>query len=121
MGRRQKVLGFFDVFGPNFDPSLGAFALSAIVGTGILLNTIVLPKNGNNPLYTSMKHMPTATQLDTKLVVGALIFGIGWGLSGYCPAPGIINVVALDSSAIQWMVGCLIGNVVTKKYISKFI
>lgn len=119
MGKRQKVLGFFDVFGPSFDPSLAMFALSAIFLTGLLLNTVVFPTKNLNPLHTSMRMIPTSQTIDMPLILGAVIFGLGWGLSGFCPAPGFINIVSLDMSAIQWVIGCLLGITTFKFVIEK--
>ncbi len=80
-----KVLGFLDVAG-RWDPSLLFVMLAAVTVTFIAYRAILRrPK----PLLASQFFVPTKSELDRPLILGAAIFGVGWGLAGYCPGPGI--------------------------------
>lgn len=90
MTHAAKVLGFLDVTG-NWDPSLllvlgGAVAVTAVAFRFILRRPA--------PVLEEKFNLPVARFIDGPLVVGAAIFGIGWGISGYCPGPGIALLAA---------------------------
>jgi uncharacterized membrane protein YedE/YeeE len=87
MSDPNVVLGFLDVAG-DFDPSL-LFVMLGATGTTILLFPFVLRRD--RPLLDADFHLPTKTIVDGRLVVGAVLFGIGWGLSGYCPGPVLVG------------------------------
>jgi uncharacterized membrane protein YedE/YeeE len=84
MTRPQKVLGFLDVAG-HWDPSL-IFVLGGAVAIATVAFHFILQRR--SPLLAPSFDLPTSKSIDSKLVVGALIFGVGWGLSGYCPRSG---------------------------------
>lgn len=94
-----KVIGFLDVFG-NWDPSL------AFVMGGALLVTIpgyFILRKTEKPLLETQFFWPEATQIDTKLIGGAILFGIGWGLSGLCPGPAIAGIGALNVNSFIFL------------------
>jgi uncharacterized membrane protein YedE/YeeE len=80
-----KVLGFLDIFG-NWDPSL-ALVLGAAVGMSTFGFRIARLRN--RPLLAPEFKIPTRTDIDLRLVCGAAIFGVGWGLVGFCPGPSL--------------------------------
>lgn len=86
MGDPSKVLNFFDVFG-TWDPSLifvmGSALITAAVGYRLVFGRRAAP------LFDTKFHLPTGNQIDAKLVGGSAIFGIGWGISGFCPGGAI--------------------------------
>ncbi|MCF4165889.1 YeeE/YedE family protein [Zavarzinia compransoris] len=102
-----KVLGFLDLAG-DWDPSL-AFVMGAGVIVTFIGYKLVLSRSG--PVLAGAFQIPTRRDIDLNLVAGAALFGIGWGLAGYCPGPalsslvsGALPVVALVASMAAGMV-----------------
>lgn len=91
MVRPQKVIGFLDV-GRRWDPSL-AFVMVGAIAVHMVLLRVVLKKR-RAPLFDSRFHLPTRRDIDVRLVAGAALFGVGWGLGGYCPGPGLVALGA---------------------------
>jgi uncharacterized membrane protein YedE/YeeE len=88
MGNPAKVLGFLDIAGA-WDPSLmlvmaGAIAVAALA--------FALAKRRALSLLGSPMRLPTADKLDRRLAVGAMVFGIGWGVAGFCPGPALLGI-----------------------------
>jgi len=77
----KRVRGFLDVFG-NFDPSL-AFVLVAAVSVSAA--GYLLSRRMREPLFERCFHLPAQRRIDRRLIEGAAVFGIGWGMSGLCP------------------------------------
>jgi uncharacterized membrane protein YedE/YeeE len=100
-----KVLNFLDVAG-NWDPSL-AFVMAGAVATTWLGYRLVLvqPK----PAYDACFHLPGSTVIDRRLLAGAAVFGVGWGLAGYCPGPAITALPLLNPSTLVFVVAMLLG------------
>lgn len=86
MGNPAKVLNFFDPFG-TWDPSLVFVMVSALVTTAIGYRLLFGRRQG--PLFDSAFHLPTARTIDAKLVGGSALFGIGWGIAGFCPGGAV--------------------------------
>ena len=84
-----KVLGFLDIAG-NWDPSL-ALVLAGATGTAAIGFRIVLGRR-SAPLFANTFSLPTARDIDLRLVIGAAIFGVGWGLVGLCPGPALADL-----------------------------
>lgn len=89
MSNPAKVLGFLDLAG-NWDPSL------ALVMAGAILVSFIpfqLASRIPQALVGEPMRLPTARDIDRRLVLGAMIFGVGWGLAGYCPGPALVSLV----------------------------
>ena len=86
---RDRVLGFLDVAG-QWDPTL-AFVLGGAVGVTLISFRFVLRQP--HPILSPQFYLPTRRDIDRTLLIGAGIFGIGWGIAGYCPGPGIVATV----------------------------
>ena len=86
MGNPAKVLNFFDPFG-TWDPSL-AFVMGGALITTALGYRLIFGRF-SAPLFDGRFHLPTAKVIDVKLVAGSALFGIGWGISGFCPGGAI--------------------------------
>jgi len=85
MTQPARVLGFLDPLGA-WDPTL-LFVLGGAVGVTVVAFRVVLRRPA--PLLAERFHLPAATRIDRPLVAGAAMFGAGWGITGYCPGPGI--------------------------------
>ena len=91
----QKVLGFLDVAG-NWDPSLALVMGGALLVTGGTFG-FILKRPG--PLFDVSFHVPTRHDIDAKLLLGAGIFGLGWGIVGLCPATWALSGLCWRCSA----------------------
>ena len=90
MTQPGKVLGFLDVLG-NWDPSLLFVMASALA---VHMTAYRLIRRRASPLLASKFEIPTSKVIDRKLALGAAIFGVGWGLAGYCPGPALVSVAS---------------------------
>lgn len=106
----NKVIGFLDIF-RTWDYSLAFVMMGAI---GVNLVTFKYIAKRPTPLFSDLFHLPTKDTIDFKLVFGASIFGIGWGLMGICPGPALVNIATLDSSYLYFVVAMLAGMLIFK-------
>lgn len=100
------VLGFLDLFGAHFDLTL-LIVFASAVATSLLGYRLALVRG--RPLLDSDFHLPTAHAIDTPLVLGAAIFGVGWGLAGYCPGPALVAAAAAVNSGLAFVPAMLAG------------
>jgi uncharacterized membrane protein YedE/YeeE len=107
----NKVLGFLDVLGA-WDPSLVWVMVGAI---GVHFMAYRLIRRRSAPLFDDSFRVPTRRDLDAKLLLGAAVFGVGWGLGGYCPGPSLVALASLGSGVMVFVVGLLIGTLVVAK------
>lgn len=96
MTQPAKVVGFLD-FGGSWDPTL-AFVMAGAVATYFVAYRSIISRPG--ALFGDAFDLPKRREIDAKLVVGASIFGVGWGLSGYCPGPAFTSLGSLTTSAV---------------------
>lgn len=101
----QKVIGFLDILG-NWKPDLmfvmGAALVVTVIGYRLALNT-------GSPKLDNIFYLPTSTVIDKKLLVGAVLFGIGWGFYGYCPGPAIASIAYLNIDTILFVIAMISG------------
>ena len=100
-----KVLGFLDLFG-NWDPSL-AFVMGGALALTITGFHFILRKD--KPLFDSQFHLPISKSIDVKLILGAIIFSLGWGIYGYCPGPALSALVYLQPETAVFVVSMPLG------------
>lgn len=105
MTHASKVLGFLDVAG-KWDPSL-LFVLGGAVGVTAIVFRFILRRSA--PVLEDQFYLPIGKGIDRPLVAGAVIFGVGWGISGYCPGPGIALLAAPDWEALVFVPALLVG------------
>ncbi len=108
MANPAKVLNFFDVFGA-WDPSLLLVMVSALVVTFVGYR-FVLQRPA--PTFDRKFHLPTKRDLDVPLIAGSALFGIGWGIAGFCPGGAIPALGSGEPSALIFvaaMIGGILG------------
>ncbi len=100
-----KVIGFLDVTGA-WDPSL-AF----VMGGAILVYAPVhaLVRGRKRPLWDLTFHLPARNDIDARLLVGAGLFGAGWGLGGYCPGPALVSAATFAPATLVFVAAMLAG------------
>lgn len=110
MGDPAKVLNFFDLAG-TWDPSLAFVMGGALLVTAIGYRLVFRLRQ---PLLAETFSLPTTTDLDLKLIGGSAIFGIGWGLSGFCPG-GLIPVLGLGLEPLL-TVAAIVAGILTARW-----
>ncbi|WP_129649384.1 DUF6691 family protein [Peristeroidobacter agariperforans] len=110
----RRILGFLDVFG-NFDPAL-LFVLGGAVATTVVLFRFVLRRG--SPVLASTFHMSNLRRIDRRLLLGAALFGCGWGLAGYCPGPALAGL-GIGSLEALWFVPAMIGGMLLHRLINR--
>ena len=107
MTQPAKVLGFLDVFG-HWDPTLafvmaGALAISSV--------GYALARRQIRPVIAAQHFWPKRTDIDRSLVVGSMLFGIGWGLVGLCPGPALENLASISPRVFVFVIAMIAGMV----------
>ena len=105
---RDRVLGFLDITG-DWDPTL-LFVLGGAVGVTVISFRFILQRP--HPLLAPKFYLPTAKTVDWPLVSGAAIFGIGWGIAGYCPGPGLVALVLGIWNPVLFLAAFLVGSLI---------
>lgn len=105
MTNPAKVIGFLDISG-NWDPSLIFVMVGAIV---IGIFAFWLAKNRTVSFLGAPLRLPRSQQIDRRLILGGLIFGIGWGLAGYCPGPALASIASGNSKPIVFTLAMVAG------------
>ena len=105
MADPAKVLGFLDLAGP-WDPSL-AFVMAGAIAVGALAFAMAR-KRTVSFLGVAMK-LPASRDIDGRLVIGSVVFGIGWGVAGFCPGPGLVALGMGEVKALVFVVAMLLG------------
>lgn len=108
MTRPTVVRAFLDPWGA-WDPRL-----AVVMAVAIATNVVVVALAGRRakPLFGERFALPRRRDVDVSLVAGATLFGIGWGLSGYCPGPALVGAAALRGDAILVALGTVLGMLV---------
>ncbi|GHF49258.1 DUF6691 family protein [Seohaeicola zhoushanensis] len=99
-----KVQGWLDVFG-NWDPTLAFVMGGALIPMAIAWRFVP----GRAPLVGGAFPQPPAPEVDRRLVVGSVLFGVGWGLAGLCPGPAIASLSYGGTSGLVFMAAMLVG------------
>ena len=105
MTQPAKVIGFLDVFGA-WDPSLAFVMLGAIAVHFVAYRLI---RRRASPLLAEKWVLPTRRDIDFKLVAGAAVFGLGWGLAGYCPGPAVVSLASGAPGVVVFTAAMLAG------------
>lgn len=105
MTHPAKVVSFLDLAG-NWDPSLG-FVMGGAILVGVF--AFGLARNRKQSLLGAPMRLPTATDIDRRLVLGSLAFGAGWGLAGYCPGPALASLASGGDKPLLFTLAMLAG------------
>ena len=105
MANPAKVLGFLDLAGP-WDPSL-AFVMAGAVGVGVI--AFAVARRRTLSLLGAEMKLPRVRQIDRRLVIGSLTFGVGWGLVGFCPGPALVALGMGQTKALLFVGFMLAG------------
>ena len=100
-----KVIGFLDLSG-SWDPSL-AFVMGGAIAVGFF--AFAVAKKRTLSFFGAAIRLPTSGQIDRRLVVGALVFGAGWGLAGFCPGPALVSMAAGQPKALVFVLAMFAG------------
>ena len=109
MSNPAKVLNFLDVAAiarGAWDPSL-MFVMAGAVATAFIGFRLVLKRP--QPLLADSFQLPTKADIDTRIIAGPAIFGIGWGLAGFCPGPAFVALGYGTSASVLFVLAMLIG------------
>ncbi len=115
MTHPSKVLAFLDVTG-DWDPSL-AF----VMGGGVLVNSVVfrLALRRGTPIFARSFSLPVKARVDVPLVSGASIFGIGWGIGGFCPGPAVVSLAG-GATPVVAFVAAMLGSMLATDAAERF-
>ena len=105
MANPAKVLGFLDVTG-NWDPSL-AFVMGGAIAVGVVAFAVAGRRTAS--LLGVEMRLPSARHVDRRLVAGSVLFGIGWGVAGFCPGPGLVSLGMGEVKALVFVAAMLAG------------
>lgn len=112
MANPDKVIGFLDLAGA-WDPSL-AFVMGGAIVVGLFAFTV--SKKRTQSFLGEPIRMPTANDIDKKLIVGGILFGLGWGLGGFCPGPALVSITTLDPKVLIFVGAMLAGMLAVELY-----
>ena len=118
MTQPHKVIGFLDVFG-EWDLSL-AFVMGGAVISYLLLQ-LWIQRRFSTPMLGEKFKFPSRMDLDSSLIFGALLFGLGWGLGGYCPGPAITSLGSVSVIALLFVVAMSMGLLLAARVISPML
>lgn len=105
MANPAKVLGFLDL-GGRWDPSL-AFVMAGAIAVGAA--AFAQARRRTRSVLGAEMKLPSARQIDRRLVVGSVVFGLGWGVAGFCPGPGLVALGMGDIKAAAFVASMLVG------------
>ena len=105
MTEPEKVLGFLDFFGA-WDATLAFVMAGAVIVAGA---GFALARGRSAPLLAATFTWPSRSDIDAPLLAGSVLFGIGWGLSGICPGPSLVNLAGLSAPMIVFVAAMVLG------------
>jgi hypothetical protein len=106
MVQPARVIGFLDVTGA-WDPSLAfVMAGAVLVNAGVFWT---IGRRRKAPWLDTAFHLPTRRDVDLPLLAGSALFGVGWGLGGFCPGPGLVSAAAGNTAGLAFVAAMLFG------------
>lgn len=110
MTQPQKVIGFLNPW--NWDPSL-LFVMLGAVGVHLISYPII--RRRQSPLLDTKWHVPTRKDITPRLILGSALFGIGWGLAGYCPGPALTSLASGSTQSVLFVGTMIFGMLIFKR------
>lgn len=110
----ERVLGFLDVSG-EWNPALMFVLGGAVLTTSVLFRFVL---RSDSPVLADSFRLPELRAVDRRLLVGAGIFGIGWGIAGYCPGPALAGL-GVASTEVLWFVPAMIAGMALHRYMAR--
>ncbi|MDX1491448.1 MAG: DUF6691 family protein [Pseudohongiellaceae bacterium] len=106
-----RVINFLDITG-TWD-----YTLALVMGGALAVTVIGFPlvMRRSHPLFTEKFHLPTRSDIDSSLLGGAALFGIGWGLAGLCPGPALAGLASLSPSIFMFVAAMIVGQIIGGK------
>ena len=117
MSNPKKVLDFLDLFG-QWDPSL-AFVMIGAIAVAFIPFQKAVHQQAPKTVYGDAIDLPKNNKIDSKLVTGSLIFGIGWGIAGICPAPSLTLIGLGYYQALYFIAAMMIGMLIHRKLMGR--
>jgi uncharacterized protein len=111
MTQPAKVIGFLDITGA-WDPTLGFVMAGAVAVYALAVRKVT---RHERPWLAEQFHLPPTRPIDARLVVGAAVFGIGWGLSGFCPGPGLVAAGGFAPTALVFVTAMCGGMLLVRR------
>ena len=105
MANPAKVIGFLDLAG-RWDPSL-ALVMAGAIAVGAIAFAIARTRTAS--LLDAPMKLPSEQRIDRRLLAGALVFGVGWGIAGFCPGPALVAIGMGSTKAVVFVVAMLAG------------
>lgn len=127
MTQPAKVIGFLNITpalqgaqGISWAAELGKWdpSLAFVMGGALMVTFLafaITPRQGKKPWCSTQFDIPTVRHIDRPLVLGAMLFGVGWGLVGYCPGPAIASLFTGGQDALLFIVAMCVGMFIAKK------
>jgi len=115
MTNPENIISFLDIAG-DWNPALAFVLMSAVVVTGVGYRLVWTRRK---PIYEASFSVPTSRVLDKRLLLGAAIFGIGWGLVGLCPGPALASVLTSNGLQILIFIAAMAGGTVLQRRLTK--
>lgn len=112
MTQPAKVQAFLDLTG-RWDPSLAFVMVGAIGVYAVALRLILRRKT---PIFGERFDLPSLRAIDARLVGGAALFGVGWGMAGYCPGPAVVNLATGSQHALGFFAAMVVGMVIVNLF-----
>ncbi|WP_431120654.1 DUF6691 family protein [Variovorax paradoxus] len=105
MANPAKVLGFLDLSG-RWDPSL-AFVMAGAIAVGAV--AFAVARRRTQSLLGAAMQLPSLRSIDRRLLIGSAVFGLGWGIAGFCPGPALVAVGMGQAKALVFVIAMLAG------------
>ena len=120
MTQTSKVIGFLNLGGIVNPQRFGAWdaSLAFIMGSALLVTLLayaITPRSGKKPWAHTAFELPKRTDIDAKLLAGAALFGVGWGLVGYCPRPALASLLSGRIDVLVFVAALVVGLLTAKR------